>query len=313
LVADPQRGRLYISVGDRDPHFANQLVSIDAAKLVVADHVPIGSQPNALAISDDSSTLWVGLTGSYEVRRVDLRNGMVAAAEQQRMPLGFTDQLAAARSMVVLPATTNGLAVVLEFPSSGGAQFAGLTVLDNGIARSNQISAVPSLTRLVLGTQGYIYGYDDLSTGAEFDTLVVDSTGLVQRAADAQLVSGMDTRLVFDPDGFIYTTSGFIVDVTNAANAKAGGSFPFSGGIWGVPNSPNVLMVSAGDTGQLTLRTLNTSTHTQSSARMISSSQSYAPITRLVHVLPGTLAFIARPLVGEPNHLFVFHDSSAVP
>lgn len=103
------------------------------------------------------------------------------------------------------------------------------------------------------------------------------------------------------------------MDVTNAANAKAAGSFPFSGGIWGVPNSPNVLMVSADDTGPLTLRTLNTSTHTQSSARMISSSQSYAPITRLVHVLPGTLAFIARPLVGEPNHLFVFHDSSAVP
>jgi len=75
VIADPTRGVFYATVAGDAAKYGNSLVVIDAASASVVSSVSLGSQPWTMALSDDASTLWVSLRGSYEIRRVDLTSG----------------------------------------------------------------------------------------------------------------------------------------------------------------------------------------------------------------------------------------------
>ncbi|WP_156040716.1 hypothetical protein [Chondromyces apiculatus] len=57
VIADPDRGVFYATVGGDAAEYANKLVVIEASTAQVTGSVYVGSQPLTMALSDDASTL----------------------------------------------------------------------------------------------------------------------------------------------------------------------------------------------------------------------------------------------------------------
>lgn len=69
MVWDSVHGKLYVSVGSTDPAIPNTVVPVDPVAGTAGTPVAAGSNPHLLALSSDSSYLWVGLDGSTSVQR----------------------------------------------------------------------------------------------------------------------------------------------------------------------------------------------------------------------------------------------------
>jgi len=72
MVLDQQTGHLWASVPEWDPNYPNSVIEIDPAAEKVLTSIPVGSEPGALAISSDGTTLYVGLNGAELISKVDL-------------------------------------------------------------------------------------------------------------------------------------------------------------------------------------------------------------------------------------------------
>lgn len=59
--------------------YPNSIVELDATTGVIGTPIPVGSEPSAIAISQDGTVAYVGLNGSSKVRRVDLVNRTAGA------------------------------------------------------------------------------------------------------------------------------------------------------------------------------------------------------------------------------------------
>ncbi|HXE35881.1 MAG TPA: IPT/TIG domain-containing protein, partial [Verrucomicrobiae bacterium] len=60
IAWDAAHGELYVSVASTDPAIPNTVVPINPLTAVAGTPVPAGNNPDLLAISSDSSYLWVG-------------------------------------------------------------------------------------------------------------------------------------------------------------------------------------------------------------------------------------------------------------
>ena len=70
MVYDSINDVVYLAVSDTDPSYANQVVILNPVTGSVTGGVHAGSRPAALALSDDSSYLYVGLLGANEIVRI---------------------------------------------------------------------------------------------------------------------------------------------------------------------------------------------------------------------------------------------------
>jgi hypothetical protein len=264
VIADPVRGVFYATVaGDAAAH-ANSLVVVDAASATVKTSVFVGSQPSTMALSDDASTLWVSLKGSFKIRRVDLTSGSPVPAEQFALPPGDFGDLAFAGPMVVLPGTTNSLGISLH-RADVSPSYAGSVIVDNGVPRPKKTSGHTGASRLTGGPAGWLCGFNNLHTGFGFYSLKINADGLASTEYD-DLVGGFSTDIVY-ATGRVYATSGEVVDVSNPASPTKAGEFAFDGdAVLPLGAEPRLLMLSAGFSGPLTLRYLNTDTFSQISS-----------------------------------------------
>jgi hypothetical protein len=294
IIGDVERGLVYAVVEGGAEEFPNSLVTIDAHDGSVLHDVSIGSNPDSLAISDDGSTLWVGLHGEYAVRKVDLKGGQPDPGETYTLPPADFGDLAAAGPMVVLPGTADTLAISMHrdgvSPSFGGA-----VVLDDGVPRPTQTRGHTGASRLTSGPEGYLFGYNNLHTGYEFWSITVDDEGLTQEEF-RDLVSGFSTDIVYE-DGYVFATSGELVDVSDPTLPVRAGQFTYSGLI--VPDVDNGVawMLSAGDsfpssTDDMMLRLLEIETVTQLTAYPVEAATEAAP-SRFVRTSANTFAYLS--------------------
>jgi hypothetical protein len=222
LVADPQRGRLYLTVGGAAPACPNRLVILDATTLAPLDALSIGSNPNVMALSDDASTLWVGIDGALAIRKLTLTSNPVAQGPLVAVPheAGAFATPTTAGAIAVLPGAPTSIA--LETATNGST---GTYLLDDGVPRSLSTQGNPfQATVLAAGPAGYLFGYDGASTGYEFFTYTVISTGIGQ--GDVQgLASGFGQTLVYDQNR-VYVSSGDVIDVSTPTFPKHTGMVP---------------------------------------------------------------------------------------
>jgi DNA-binding beta-propeller fold protein YncE len=316
LVADPVRSRIYATIAGDAPLHANQLVTIDALDGEVIDAVAIGSSPTEMAVSDDGSTLWVSLSGSFEIRRVDISTATPTPGPSHRLPLQQFDERAEAETMVVLPGTTGSVAAALHdrriTPS-----FTGVVVLDDGVPRPTQGTARSGAARIVTGPTGYIFGYDeDISDGA-FHPLVVSASGVEHIGPGVVgVLTCCDAEISYDPDGFVYASSGHIVNVSDPEAPVSAGAFPFAGAVLPLPQSDRALMVSneGAAPAPFLLRTLSTATLSQVSSRALGPDGHVADsVSHLVHAPPHSLAFIATASSGDGLSVYILNDPDLFP
>ena len=261
LVADPTRNRFYVTVQAAAPSFANELVVIDPATAVTVDSVFVGSNPSSMAISADHSTLWVGLDGSFEIIEVDLTTPSPTPGPSYPLPPSIQGDLAAAGPMVVLPGTTDSVAVSLH-RFNVSPSFAGVAILDAGVPRPILTPGHTGAARLTGGPDGWLFGFNNLHTGYEFWAIEVLADGPAQ-SEYSDLVDGFQTDITY-ADGFVFATSGQVVDVSNPAAPWPAGTFPFSGAVLPQPELGRVLMLSPPDFDSATaLRVLSPETFTE--------------------------------------------------
>jgi hypothetical protein len=72
IVFDPVSGTLFASVGSAGGTYANSVVPIDPATGKLGEAIPVGLEPNKLALSGNGQYLYVGVDGESSVARVNI-------------------------------------------------------------------------------------------------------------------------------------------------------------------------------------------------------------------------------------------------
>jgi hypothetical protein len=237
MVIDRTRQRLYLTVGGDALEHANSVVVLDARDGSVISSTPVGSNPNVLALSDDGSTLWVGIGGELGIKRLDVAGAAPNVGPLHVLPHepGAFGSPTAAAEMLVLPGSRDSTAVVLL-----GQGYYATMIFDDGVARpvaANRIGPIP--TSLAAGPPGLLFGFNGNDTGFDFFTLKISATGVTQMTFPG-LVSDFYTRIIFHA-GRVYASSGETVDVTTPEHPVPGIKLPYWGAITGA--GPNRLVI----------------------------------------------------------------------
>jgi hypothetical protein len=322
IVADAERGRLYATVGGSDPMYPNRLVTIDVESGALVHSVAVGSEPTTLAMSDDASTLWVSLSGAFSLREVVLSDSEPVPGAQIVLPSAEFGDLAAAGPMVVLPGTQRTLAISLH-RAGVSPSFAGVIVMDEGTPRAKRTSGHTGASRLAAGPDGYLFGFNNLHTGFGFYSISVAADGVTQ-TEHSDLVNGFDTDIVYG-HGYVYASSGEVVDVSTPDQPRRAGKFPSAGSVVPLPDAKALVLsgASSGATttggGLLLLRLMDTVTFTQVDSASLGTAKVSAPRNVLL-VPPRSLAFIdgaapsssfGTPSAGGP--VYLVKDVSIIP
>jgi hypothetical protein len=311
IVAHPARDILYAVVPGGAESYANQLVTIDVGGNILSG-VAIGSDPTTLAISDDGTTLWVGLHGARSVRKVDLSTPEPSPGEEFDLPPGDFGDLASAGPVVLLPGSVTTLAVSLH-RDDVSPSFAGAVLIDEGVARPEKTPGHSGASRLTGGPPGYVYGFNDLSTGFGFYALKIELNGFTQ-TEHRDLIDGFDTD-IFYANGMVFATSGEVVDVSNPAAPARGGVFAYQGLVAYDDVRQDIVMLSHESTTSSVcsieecdgiVRLLDVETFTQIDQQVVD-----VGLTRtrnLVRLDSGVLAAIndnSRALSDEPSNVVI--------
>jgi hypothetical protein len=309
FVADPLRHRLYVTTPNAAAAFPSRLVTIDPASGQILHAVQIGDNPTVLALSDDSSTLWVGLKGTYEVRKVDLTARTPTPGPSYSVPLAGSGDVVG--SMVVLTGTRNSVAVSLHDTVQSNT-FRAAAVLDDGIARPQQLGVTSGASMLFAGPAGYIF-----ASGTSFYTVAVDSSGLSAKLSRSGLLGG-DPAAVLDADGFIYSSGGTVIDVRDPAAPRPMGAFAYSGAVAPLPDSDAAVMLTSDDPSvksPATLHVLDAATFTQASSKGVGTiGETFDSIGPALYVQASTVAFLEQslPPTFSPENLYLVHDDFSV-
>jgi hypothetical protein len=240
LVYDPVNQVLYLSVTGTAATHPNTICILDPTTATVSSAQPAGSNPNVLAISDDSKFLYAGIDGSASVQRFTLP-GLVTDINYPLPADSFGGGPFFALDLQVAPGAPHTTAVTLAVSGSSPAAQGGITIFDDTTAR-------PTIAKGFGPGGGGGVLYDSLqwgssattllaanneSTGFDFYTLSVNSSGVTLNQDFANVFSTFTNRIHFDAGTqLVYADDGHAV---NASTGAPAGNFSTSGRM--VPDS----------------------------------------------------------------------------
>jgi hypothetical protein len=256
-------------------------VVIDPTQEQVLAAVPVGSEPGVMALSDDGSTLWVGIDGAFAIRRVDLRTDPPTPGAMHSLPTStpFNDAVAVT-SMVVLPGSV--------LAATSGQYGRNLLLLDEGVPRGPSPMFFQSVGSVSLGPPGYLF-----ASGGGFLVVKVSATGIT--TAPFQLLS---SDIITYIPGRVFGSSGVVVDVSSPDSPVRAGTFGYGGMVVGSARPERVVMVSGPTFDQMdvTLRVLDVERFVQTASVVVKDLRLGGyPETRLwgmAQVGPETVAFL---------------------
>lgn len=207
---DKNTSTLYASVPSYSEVYSNSIVPISVPTMTIGAPIYVGSEPNRIEISDDSSTLYVGLDGEGAVRRVDLQSGIANI----QFALG-SDSCGTFKMDDIVIQKDNPNTVIISRRNSGcSPRHEGVVVYDNDVMRpqttqdhtgSNQIEPSDVITKL--------YGYNNETSEFGFRHLSIDDQGIYEDSNTTDLLSGYGVEITYH-DGLIYASSGAVIDPT---------------------------------------------------------------------------------------------------
>jgi hypothetical protein len=229
MVWDPVNQVIYLSVPSLASSNGNTIATLNPTSGSIQSTQFAGSEPDALAISDDSQFLYAGLDGSSSVQRFALPNllpdiGYLLGAGQYPFGPYFAQGLQVAPGLPHTTSVSRGSAAA--FPALNMAIFDDGTqrpvVADQGTYDSPQ-----------WGLGGKIYAVNNWDTGFDFFVLTVGSMGVSLSHDYPNEISEFYERIHYDSGtGYVYADDG---NVINPANGQHVGQFQASG--YMVPDS----------------------------------------------------------------------------
>ena len=173
MVYNPVNGLLYLSVpASAGAPYGNSVVSMDPATGALGTPIPVGSEPNKLAVTSDGKYLWVGLDGASGVRQVDLTTN--TAGLQFALYAG-TNGSPTAQALAAMPGSSSSVIVLRATSYSNSA----VDIYDNGVLRTNS------------GSLSYYTGYT-LQVDSSRSEIYVGGNGLYTFTYNA---SGVTTKV----------------------------------------------------------------------------------------------------------------------
>lgn len=160
MVYNPVDGLLYLSIpsGAGAP-YGNSVVSMDPATGALGTPIFVGNEPNKMAVTADGKYLWVGLDGSFGVRKVDLTTKQAGLQFALNIS-GSSGSTGTVMSMIPMPGQTDS--IILLQGSSYSSQ---LAIYDAGVLRG------------ALGTNSY-YSQYALQVDSSRNEIYVGGSGL---------------------------------------------------------------------------------------------------------------------------------------
>lgn len=212
VVADPVRTALYASVPSTSASYANSVVKLDPLTGAVLDDVFLGSEPDAMAVSDDGSFLYVSLLGAPRVARIDLAT--FAHSGDLELPAGSLGSVRP-EDIVVLPGRPTSVAVSVRNTCcsprhEGVVLFEGTTMLatrTQGHTGANRITRGPDAS--------FIYGQNNETTEFGFRRIAVHSDGLTEVRVQ-NLFSGFGSDMQSGGE-YAFSNGGQVVSVVDFA------------------------------------------------------------------------------------------------
>lgn len=219
LIWDPKAQLIYASLPSSYGTNGNSIAVINPSSGKIVAYHFVGSEPTQLALSADSSYLYVGLNGDGSVQRMILPS----FALDINVSLGTGEfGLNTASGLQVSPGDAHTFAVALGSEYSGGPVefFTDTTLLPNAIT-------YPTVTSIQFADSRTLYGYGS-------NTLIqvaVNSSGGTLTTQWNDALSGYG-GIVYDA-GLIYNNSG---QVFNPATGELAGSYDVAGSCCGSSN-----------------------------------------------------------------------------
>jgi sugar lactone lactonase YvrE len=200
LLSDAARGKIYATVPGSVPGIGNSVAIIDPASATIASTVPVGSEPDAMALSTDGAYLYVGLDGAGSVARVNLATNAV----DQTFSVGADSSFGAETAQSISVSPTNSSLIAVAHASD-------VAIFSNGAMLPNTTQpGEGSATVAFCDSGSTLYGYDSQATGFGFYTMSVDSSG-VQQIGDVSGLIGGIANIICDTN-VIYASTGYAVD-----------------------------------------------------------------------------------------------------
>ncbi|KAA6457573.1 transcription factor [Acidobacteria bacterium AB60] len=229
MAYNPVNGLFYLSVpSSAGVPYGNSIVSVDPLTGNLGTPIPIGAEPDQLAITADGRYLWVALDGASAVRRLDLQTGIPGAQfTTVQGSLGF-----AASALVPVPNQPNSVVVATPAVFAGQA----LAIYDSGAIRGAPAQA----TFFASGPWGLavdsnkqeLYAAGSQQGGGQgYATYTYDASGLSQKflvGYNSNQYASQNNNEITVVNGSLYTDFG---QVYNAEDATLLGSFYSSGSV----------------------------------------------------------------------------------
>ncbi len=209
IIYDPVSHKIYASVPSSAGINGNCITVIDPWSGFVGPSIPVGSEPNKLALSDDGQYLYVSLDGAAAVRRVHVPT--LTPGLQFVLGSDPFSGLFYVEDMEVLPGQPEAVAVSRR-SGTGSPQCEGVAVYDNGVQRPNVakdnyyghvIEFSSSASRL--------YGLDNQAWWGTFYRMSVDASGVTIIDTTTNIINGDSADLEFD-NGLMHFTTGAVYE-----------------------------------------------------------------------------------------------------
>jgi hypothetical protein len=238
MVWDPVNQMIYLSVPSLASANGNTIAVLNPTSGSIQSTQFAGSEPDALAISDDSQFLYAGLDGSSSVQRFKLPsmlpdiNYSLGAGAYPYGPF-FAGDLQVAPGLPHTTAVSLGSLSVL-LANNSAYSTGGMEVFDNATHRPTIANAPGDLYgSLQWGSDTQIYAINNEITSFDFYALTVTSSGVQLRDDYQNEFSDFYVRLHCDKGThYVYTDDGYVID---PANGQHVGQFQAAG--YMVPDS----------------------------------------------------------------------------
>ena len=216
MVLNPVSGLLYVTVpAAAGAPYGNTVVSVDPETGNLGTPIPVGSEPNRIAVTDDGKYLWVGLDGASAVRRVNL----TAGTADLQFPIGGNNtgwyaNPATVQAIAALPGSDTAVVVGTTGTGYSGASNT-IAIYDSGTLRGTAVTNFVPAALQVNGTTSEVYA----AANNGYAVYTYSAAGLTQKGTTA--TNGTYTTYGIDDlqvtGGRTYTDLGTVYDAEAGA------------------------------------------------------------------------------------------------
>jgi sugar lactone lactonase YvrE len=195
LIVEPAAQKIYASIPAGAGALGNTLTRIDPVTAAVGSSVPVGSEPNRLAISDNGARIFVALDGENAIQPFDV------ATQTAGPKFSIGNRVV---DMAVMPGSVNTIAI------SRNQSAPEIVIYDNAtprpIIRQEDVSTIA-----FSNSPAVLYGYDAHTSAYEFSKMGVAACGVALSEATSSLINGSNFEIKYD-NGRVYSGAGRVID-----------------------------------------------------------------------------------------------------